>query len=104
MVVVFGSGPLGDAYDEVVTTLGTLAGSVLGFYFGSRGAESHRESRREVENSISNGGTSASPQVSDGLRNGGGTQRKSGSVPDGVSQAIAPTPPTAEAPRNEEEE
>ncbi len=36
----FGTESLGSAYAEVVSILGTLAGSVLGFYFGSRGSQS----------------------------------------------------------------
>ena len=40
LTVSFGTKSLAAAYDEVVSILGTLAGSVLGFYFGSRGSQS----------------------------------------------------------------
>lgn len=40
VTVSFGTKSLAAAYDQVVSILGTLAGSVLGFYFGSRGSQS----------------------------------------------------------------
>ncbi len=41
VVATFGVGALdADQYERVVTMLATLAGPILGFYFGSRGAES----------------------------------------------------------------
>ncbi len=36
LTVVFGSEPLGDGYNQAISILGALAGSILGFYFGSR--------------------------------------------------------------------
>ena len=38
LTLCLGTTSLGFAYAEVVSILGTLAGSVLGFYFGSRGS------------------------------------------------------------------
>ncbi|WP_423925143.1 hypothetical protein [Candidatus Palauibacter sp.] len=38
VVATFGQRGLGPAYESVLTTLATLAGPVLGFYFGSRGS------------------------------------------------------------------
>lgn len=41
VVATFGADALyADQYERVVTMLATLAGPILGFYFGSRGAES----------------------------------------------------------------
>lgn len=45
VVATFGQSALGPDYERVLTTLATLAGPVLGFYFGSRG--SGRGSGRE---------------------------------------------------------
>ena len=39
LTICLGTESLGFAYDEAVSILGTLAGSVLGFYFGSRGSQ-----------------------------------------------------------------
>ena len=39
VVATFGQSALGSEYERVLTTLATLAGPVLGFYFGSRGAD-----------------------------------------------------------------
>lgn len=36
LTVVFGKKPLGDGYNQAISILGTLGGSILGFYFGSR--------------------------------------------------------------------
>ena len=38
VVATFGRSALGPEYERVLTTLATLAGPVLGFYFGSRGS------------------------------------------------------------------
>ena len=38
VVATFGQSALGPEYERVVTTLATLAGPVLGFYFGNRGS------------------------------------------------------------------
>jgi len=38
VVATFGRTALGPEYERVLTTLATLAGPVLGFYFGSRGS------------------------------------------------------------------
>ena len=38
VVATFGRAALGSEYEGVLTTLATLAGPVLGFYFGSRGS------------------------------------------------------------------
>ncbi len=38
VVATFGGAALGSEYERVLTTLATLAGPVLGFYFGSRGS------------------------------------------------------------------
>lgn len=38
VVATFGQSALGSEYERVLTTLATLAGPVLGFYFGSRGS------------------------------------------------------------------
>lgn len=38
VVATFGRAALGSEYEPVLTTLATLAGPVLGFYFGSRGS------------------------------------------------------------------
>ena len=39
IVVAFGASALGDSYEHTITVLSALAGPVLGFYFGSRGAD-----------------------------------------------------------------
>ena len=39
VVAVFGGMLREELYDRAVTVLGTLAGPVLGFYFGSRGSQ-----------------------------------------------------------------
>ena len=39
VVATFGQSALGSEYERVLTTLATLAGPVLGFYFGSRGRD-----------------------------------------------------------------
>ena len=50
VVATFGQSALDSAeYERVLTTLATLAGPVLGFYFGSRGSDrgSGRDSKGE---------------------------------------------------------
>ena len=37
-ILVFGAAVFPDHYDQVITAFGTLAGSVIGFYFGGRQA------------------------------------------------------------------
>lgn len=39
VVATYGRAALGAEYERVLTTLATLAGPVLGFYFGSRGSD-----------------------------------------------------------------
>lgn len=39
IVLVLGAPVLAENYENVLATFGTLTGSIIGFYFGSRGAE-----------------------------------------------------------------
>ena len=41
-VMVLGSPALGDNFDSVLAAFGTLTGSIVGFYFGTRGATPRR--------------------------------------------------------------
>ena len=38
--LIFGGPVLGNYFDKILAAFGTLSGSVIGFYFGNRGAES----------------------------------------------------------------
>lgn len=56
-VLLFGKGQLGDSFAEVITAFGTLAGSVTGFYFGTRSSQANPSSGGELDGSGGGAGT-----------------------------------------------
>ena len=50
-VLVFGAAVFPDHFEQVITAFGTLAGSVIGFYFGGRQASPPPEQEQEPKNS-----------------------------------------------------
>ena len=49
-ILVFGAEVFPDHFEQVITAFGTLAGSVIGFYFGGRQASPPPEQEQEPKN------------------------------------------------------